>query len=134
MPQRPELRVGGHQLAQRGGAGARQADDEDRALDHLVVDLGVLLVGVLDLQPLDQGVADGRVLHHLAHLVEIGLGVQRLDGALQAFAVVGRAEVVRARSRRARRLRARRRRRSSGEPFCTARRRASMIAARSGRG
>ena len=31
-------------------------------LDHLVVDLGMLLVGVLDLEPLDQGIADGRVL------------------------------------------------------------------------
>jgi len=53
-PQRPELRIAGHQLAQGGGAGARQPDDEHRSADDLVVDLRVLLVGVLDPQPLDQ--------------------------------------------------------------------------------
>ena len=61
-PQRPELGIGGHQLAQRGGPGSGQADDENRATHDFVVDLGMPPVGVLDLEALDQCVADGGVL------------------------------------------------------------------------
>ena len=51
-------------------------------------------VGVLDLEALDQGVADGRVLDDLAHVVEVGLGVQRLDDAFESLPIVGRTEIV----------------------------------------
>ena len=83
-------------MTQRCGAGARQTEDDDRAVDHLVGDLGMLLVGLDDLEPLDQGVADGRVLHDPAEVVEIGFVVQRGDGPLETFAVVGRTEIVEA--------------------------------------
>ncbi len=56
----------------------------------------MLLVGFDDLQPLDQSVTDGRVLHDPAEIVEFGFGVQRGDGPLETFAVVGRAEIVEA--------------------------------------
>ena len=56
-------------------------------------------VGVLDLEALDQGVADRGVLDDPAHVVEVRFGVQRRDRALEAFAVVGRAEIVEARRR-----------------------------------
>lgn len=65
-----------------------------RDLDHLVGDLGMLFVGFHELQPLDQGIADGGVLHDAAEVVEFGFGVQCLDGAFEALAIVGRAEVV----------------------------------------
>ena len=94
--QRSELWIGRDQLAQRGGPGARQTQDDDRAVDDLVGDLGMLFVGFHDLQPLDQCVADGRVLHDSAEIVEFGFGVQRGDGPLETFAVVGRAEIVEA--------------------------------------
>ena len=57
---------------------------------------GCWRVGVLDLEALDQGVADRGVLDDPAHVGEVGFGVQRLDGALEALPVVGRAEVVQA--------------------------------------
>ena len=119
-PQRPELRIAGHQLAQGRGTGARQPDDEHRSADDLVVDLRVLLVGVDDPQSLDQGIADGRMLNDVAQVVQIGFGVQRLDGAFQTFAVVGRTEILQA-GRCARAVlsqsRFARKNRSCGEPF-----------------
>ena len=54
----------------------------------------MLLVGVDDPQPLDQGIADGRVLNDVAQVVQIGFVVQRLDGPFETLAVVGRTEVV----------------------------------------
>ena len=54
----------------------------------------MLLVGIDDSQPLNEGVADGGVLNHPAHLVEIGFVVQRINGALQPLAIVERTEVV----------------------------------------
>ena len=81
-------------MAQRGGPGAGQADYEDWAADLLVVDLGVLAVGVLDLEALNQGVADGRVLDDLADVVEVRFGVQRFHDAFEALAIIRRAEVL----------------------------------------
>src|SRR6202000_3016533 len=69
------LRIGGHQLAQRVGPGAGEPDDEDGSAHHLVIDLGVLCVGVFDLESLDQRVADGGVLNDVAHLRQLGLVV-----------------------------------------------------------
>ena len=83
----------------RGNAHERVDPVVDRvqhALDHLVADLGMLFVGVDDLEPLDQRVADGGVLDHPAQVVEFGLGVQSVDGAFQTFAVVVGAEIVQA--------------------------------------
>ena len=94
--QRPELRVVGHQLAQSRCAGAGQPEDDHRTVDDLVGDLRVLLVGVDDLEPLDQRVADGGVLDDVAHVVEVGFVVQPVDGAFETLAVVARAEVVQA--------------------------------------
>jgi hypothetical protein len=53
-------------------------------------------IGVLHLEALDQCVADGGVLYDAAQVVEVGLGVQRRDGTLEALPVVLRAEVVQA--------------------------------------
>lgn len=130
-PQRPELWVGRNQLAQGGGARARQTEDDDRALDHLVGDLGVLLVGLHDLQPLDEGVADGGVLHDAAEVVEFGFGVQGVDGALEALAVVGRAEVVEPGGRPRAVFECVSGKAHRENLWCTARRRASMTCARS---
>ncbi len=81
-------------MAQCRCARAGQPEDDDRAVDDLVGDLGMLLVGVDDLQPLDQRVADRGVLDDVAQLVQVGLVVQPVDGAFEALAVVGRSEVV----------------------------------------
>jgi hypothetical protein len=94
--QRPELWIGRNQLTQGRGACARQTEDDDGAVDDLVGDLRMLFVGLHDLQPLDQGVADGRVLHDPAEIVQFGFGVQRGDGPLEAFAIIGRTEIVEA--------------------------------------
>jgi hypothetical protein len=56
----------------------------------------MLLVGFDDLQALDQSITDGRVLHDPAKIVELGFGVQRGDRPLETFAVIGRAEIIKA--------------------------------------
>jgi hypothetical protein len=56
----------------------------------------VLLVGVDDLEPLDEGIADSRVLNGPAEVVEVGLGVQRLNRAFETLTVVGRPEITQA--------------------------------------
>src|SRR5262249_36765896 len=99
--------------------------------DDLVVDLGVLLVGVDDPQPLYEGVADRRVLDDPAHLIEIGLVVQRVDGPLQPLAVVGRAEIVEAGGGSRAVFEVGRRERHAENLSWTARRRDARIAARS---
>ena len=54
----------------------------------------MLSVGVLDLEALDQGVADGGVLDDPADVVQVRLGVQRINDAFESLAVVGRAEIL----------------------------------------
>src|SRR6516162_5396864 len=88
-------------------------------------------VGVFDFQPLNQRVGDGGVLNDPAHLGQIGLGVQRLHRPLEAFPIVGRAEVAEARRGACTVLEF-----VGGEGHranlsCTARRRAWMMATRS---
>ena len=55
---------------------------------------GWLGIGVDDLQALDKSIADRGVLDDLAHPVELGFGVQRVDGPFETFPVIGRSEVV----------------------------------------
>ena len=52
--QAAELRIERQHVRQRRRAGAGQADDVDRAADRDVVDLGVLGVPRLDLEPVDE--------------------------------------------------------------------------------
>jgi hypothetical protein len=54
----------------------------------------VLSVGVLDLEALDQGVADGGVLDDPADVIEVRLAIQRINDAFESLAVVGRAEIL----------------------------------------
>ena len=54
----------------------------------------MLPVGVFDLEALDQGVADGRVLDDLADLVEVRLGIQRVNDAFESLPVVRRTEII----------------------------------------
>ena len=112
-----ELWIGRDQLTQRGGPGARQTQDDDRAVDHLVGDLGMLFVGLDDLQPLDQRVADGRVLHDPAEIVELGFGVQRGNGPHRDLRGSRTIRNRRGRWRRGHRLPVRQRKNSPVEPF-----------------
>jgi len=84
---------GEHVLQQRG-ARAALADDDDRLVDLLVGDLGVPLVGLLNLEPALQQDQDVRAGPDPAHQVEFGLLLQRLDVDTEWLAPVVRAEVV----------------------------------------
>ena len=80
--------------AQRGGARARQADDEHGPLYLLLVDLGVGAVGVLHAQAGRQQRHEAHVLHHFARLREVGFGVHGCHQPFQPFAVRAVAEVL----------------------------------------
>ena len=82
------------QVAQRGRAGARKPQTEQRRHDLLIVDLGKPAEPLLDFQPVHQ-VADDLVGHRAdADLVERRLGVQRTDQYLETFSPGVRAEVI----------------------------------------
>src|SRR5947209_16980288 len=51
-------------------------------------------VGVLNVEALDQGVADGGVLDDPAHVVEVCLGIQRFDDAFESLAIIGRTKII----------------------------------------
>ena len=86
----PEQRAVGRvlveQVREERGAGAEHADHDDRCLDPLRVDLGVLLGPVDDLEPVDQRGGHGRRQRDGAELVELRLAVEAVDVQLQALA------------------------------------------------
>ena len=88
------MRVGRDQLTQRGGAGTRQADHEDRPLYLLFFDVGMLAVGGLDAEPGSQVPDQTDSLHELARVGEIGLVVHGRDKALQPFPVMTVTEIA----------------------------------------
>ena len=66
-------RVGGEQTVNHGGAGARQAGDEDRPLDRHVDVLRVLLPRRLGDQSSDQRVAYEEPVHLASELGQVGV-------------------------------------------------------------
>ena len=93
--------IGRHELAERGGARARQADHEHRSFHLLVVDLRMRAVGVLDPQPRRQRAGEAHPQHDLTGFGQVGLGVQRRREALEPLAVRPVAEVLEAGGSRA---------------------------------
>ena len=90
-------RVGVEQAVQRGGAGARQATDEDRSLDRHLGVRRVLLEAVLGEQPAHQRALDERALHVVALGRQAAVLREVLAEQAQPFLVLGPAEVVHAR-------------------------------------
>ncbi|MCY1429444.1 hypothetical protein D9M71_453610 [compost metagenome] len=71
-----ELRVDGQCALQQGGAGARQADDHQRVVEHLLFDFRVAAAVILDDQAIDQ-LADQFLVHQRQALLgQVGLGMQ----------------------------------------------------------
>ena len=106
-------RVGVQQPVQGGGAGARQADHEDRSLDRYVAVLGVLGEARLGEQPPDQRALHLAPVEAVAERGQPGLGRgEVVDQQAQPLLVRGAAEVVEARSSALLRRRCRRTSRS----------------------
>ena len=82
------------QEGERGGAGARQAQADERRDDLLVVDLGMSRVPVLHLESLRQVADDPRVEVSLAGRVEARFVAERAHQDLQSFAERVVPEVV----------------------------------------
>ena len=93
---RHELGVLGQQLEQDGGAGAWQAGDEDRPVDHLVVDLGVGTIRGLDTQASLQKEEQVLPRPEPAVQVELRFRLDRPEQHVEGFVPVIRAEVVEA--------------------------------------
>ena len=97
-------RVGAQQPVQRGGAGARQAGDEDGPLDRDVGVLWILLPRRLRQQPSNQRIAHEEPRHLAAQLGEARLARIRVEQNAERLAVVVvfDAEVVESASLRCR--------------------------------
>ena len=80
--------VTAQQPVQGGGAGARQTGDEDRALDHDVGVLGVLLPGRFAEQSGHQRVTQEEPRHLAAKFGEIGVAAVGLEKYVEGFAVI----------------------------------------------
>ena len=76
------------QPVHRGGAGARQAGDEDRPFDRDVGVLRILLQRRLGQQPGDQCIAHEEPLHLAAELGEVRFARVRLEQHAERLAVV----------------------------------------------
>ena len=93
--QRPVGRVAGEQMTQRGGAGAREADDEDRLLDLLLVrGLGMRVVPVGDAEPVRKVAAALALEHAEPERREPGLRGARRPNSFEAVAERRVAEIV----------------------------------------
>jgi hypothetical protein len=97
----------GEQRGEGGRPGSREPHADQRRDDLLVVDLGVALVPVLDLEALGEQAQDQVVRRRLADRVEIGLRGEGVNDVVEALAERAVAELVEARPlcgpRRARR-------------------------------
>ncbi len=92
--QRPQRRVGRHQVVQVGRAGAGQPGHDDRGLDLDVPDLGVPGQLLLDPQPVAQELDEQRVLGHEAHGAQLDVLGQRPAEDRQRLFVEVVTEVV----------------------------------------
>ena len=90
--ERPQGRVGRHQVVQVGGAGPRQAADDDRGGDALLEDLGVAPHHVLDEEAVLEQPDDEGVLLEDAGAVESAFvahrSAQKLEPALEVRCAV----------------------------------------------
>ena len=120
----PELRVQRQHVGERRRAGARQAVDVDRArAPASVLDLGMVAVPGLDLEPVDEAPAAGRrVTRGVAVGAEVGVALEAVEQHVEALAEVAGPEVVEPGRRAARRRAAPR---GVGERRRTARHRAA---------
>ena len=92
--ERPQRGVGGHQVVQVRGAGARQPADDDRRDDLLVQDLGMPPDEVLNQQPVLQQPEDEDVLLHDAGAVEATLLAHGVAQHLESPDEIVGAEVL----------------------------------------
>ena len=92
--ERPQAGVGGHQVVEVRGPGAREPADDDRPGDLDVEDLGMARHEVLDAQPVLQQREQEPVRVHAAERVEAGFGIEAVDEDVEAFAEVAGTEVV----------------------------------------
>jgi len=95
VPQeREDARIARDRSVQHGGPGAPEADDGERAVDHLVQDFGMAADVVLGPQPVDEEPDDALDLGDASRLVEVRLLVESAEQASHGFAEVVVAEVV----------------------------------------
>ncbi len=74
--------IGANGAVHHRGAGTWQADDRQRCADFLLEDLRMTPKPVFGAQAADQDIADAPGEHRAPRLVEVGLGVQRIQQVL----------------------------------------------------
>ena len=93
------MRIRGDELAQCGRTGSGQPDDEDWPFDCFVRDLGVIAVGLLDLQAGDEQCSQPSGHDAHARVAEIRFVAERSRETFESFAMAAVAEIAEVRLR-----------------------------------